>query len=197
VFTMQRMMRPLAVLLLGVACGSETLDFQTVEEESSVEGFGGQDTAVGGASAGDVSGTGLGQAGAGGVSGFRRGGYAGSSDIIQADGSRGSGDAAYRACTEGNPDWVSPFYYDAASCVAGSLCTPPCVARSDCPSLSSGPAAECRDVLLGNAGRNCALPCEGDEDCPEDMRCLSEPRFGQSCMFWDVPWSADCSIPED
>lgn len=142
-------------------------------------GYGG-----GGASGGTAGAAGT---GAGASGNYREGGYAGTQNVLDGEGQVVDGALGYAACGAGG--WVSPFVYDAESCTAGSLCTPPCGSAAECPTLTGGPASECRATLLGQL---CALPCSGPSDCPAGMACLEDPRFGASCLFTATPANAGC-----
>lgn len=140
-----------------------------------------------GASTGGAGGAGANGAGAAGPSEYRDGGYAGSQNVVGDDGQSVDGSLAYFECSDAGGR--SAFVYEADTCTAGSLCTPPCESDSQCPALAGAPPAECRATLIGQL---CALPCDGPADCPDGMACLEDPRFGPSCLFSATPADVGC-----
>lgn len=149
--------------------------------------------ASGSAGSAGTAGSGAGANGGAGAAGpaplneYREGGYAGSQNIVGEDGQSVDGSIAYSQCLDAGGH--SAFVYEPDTCIAGSLCSPPCELDSECPALAGALPAECRESLLG---RLCALPCEGPSDCPEGMACLDDPRFGASCLFSATPADAGC-----
>jgi hypothetical protein len=181
-----------------VACGGESIDFSS---DAVGQSTGGQTSSGGASSTGATSSGGV---STGGVStqssSFTRGGYAGGMPIVVGTGGTATPNPdAGSGFSCGGPDGGWRYYYDAASCDAGTLCSPACSVDADCPTLD-GRATSCIgcDKSGGGGGDcspegpSCALTCGSKEDCPSGMNCLPARGGYTLCMFADVPWAPGC-----
>ncbi len=192
-------MRPLvlSLALLSLACGGENIGFTSDAVQPSTGGqasSGGALVSTGGSNGGA-------SASAGGASSITRAGYAGGMSVVAGTGG-GSGADSWRQ-SELSWCWQSGnaarYYYDTASCTAGSVCSPPCNVDADCPTLDGRATAciECDKSEGGGGdcspeGRSCARTCVSEEDCPSDMNCLPDGGGYSVCMFADTPWAPGC-----